>query len=146
MNEGDTVELRPGLTKTVTKTGNGTKPEDGETVTMQYHGTLDDGTVFDSTKGKSPFKFRLGNAEVILGWDITVATMTVGEKAVVHIPADYGYGKERTGSIPPNSELTFELELVSTEDATCKGVMWSIIGLLVFLFFAAGVLPRLVQH
>jgi FKBP-type peptidyl-prolyl cis-trans isomerase len=113
MKEGDTVELRPGLTKTVTKTGDGVKPDDEAKCTMHYHGTLNDGTVFDSTRGKKPFKFHLASFEVIKGWDISVATMTKGEKAIVHIPSEYGYGPAAVGPIPANSELTFELELVS---------------------------------
>ena len=47
--------------------------------TMRYHGTLDNGTVFDSSRGRKPLKFHLGMAEVIKGMDITVATMTIGE-------------------------------------------------------------------
>ena len=89
MEVGDTIELRTspspgqhGLTKTLLRKGNGVQPTDGNLVSMHYHGTLDDGTVFDSTQSHGrPFKFHLGRDEVIKGWDIGVATMTIGEKA-----------------------------------------------------------------
>ena len=60
MKEGDTIELRPGLTKTVIQAGTGEQAGDEHLVTVNYHGTLDDGSVFDSTRGRKPFKFRLG--------------------------------------------------------------------------------------
>ena len=89
MNEGETIELRPGkFTKTCVVKGDGTHPRDGHLVLVAYHGTLDDGTVFDTSRGRKPITFHLGRAEVIKGWDIAVETMTVGEKAIVHIPAD----------------------------------------------------------
>ena len=89
MNEGETIELRPGkFTKTCVVKGGGNHPTDGHLVLVAYHGTLDDGTVFDTSRGRKPITFHLGRAEVIKGWDIAVATMTVGEKAIVHIPAD----------------------------------------------------------
>lgn len=89
MNEGETLELRPGFTKTCLRKGSGVKPEDGNLCVMHYHGTLDDGQTFDSTRHRGPFRFHVGMAEVIKGWDIAVATMSVGEKALLHIPYLY---------------------------------------------------------
>ena len=86
---GEKMELRPGLTKTVQFHGKGEKPEQGRLCTLHYHGTLADGTVFDSTAGKSPFTFHLHSGEVIIGWDIAVSTMRVGERATFVIPPEY---------------------------------------------------------
>ena len=141
MNEGETIELRAGgFTKTCIKKGNGVRPEDGNLCTMNYTGKLDDGTVFDSSVGKAPFKFHLGLMEVIKGWDIAVATMTVGEKALVHIPPSYAYGDRGIGPIPPKAELTFEIELLEVRDDTCDKVKRSVGGLIIFLILLATIL------
>ena len=143
MNEGETIELRAGgFTKTCVKKGNGVRPEDGNLCVMNYTGKLDDGTVFDSSVGKKPFKFHLGMMEVIKGWDIAVAAMTVGEKAIVHIPHTYAYGDRGVGPIPPKAPLTFEIELVEVRDDTCDQIKWSLgmfavfmIGLIFFFWY-----------
>lgn len=143
MNEGETIELRSGLTKTCVKKGQGETPTDGLTCVLNYHGTLDNGTVFDSTRGRKPFKFILGMGEVIKGWDIAVATMQIGEKAVVHIPADYGYGGRAIGPIPANSELTFEVELVEAYDHRVKNLKWQLLGLVLVILFCIFIAPKL---
>ena len=145
MKEGDTIELRPGFTKTCTKQGNGKLPKVGHVCTMNYHGTLDDGTVFDSTRSKKPFSFHLGHAEVIKGWDIAVETMTIGEKAIIHVPPGLAYGNNPMGPIPANSELTFELELVSTHDDTLSKIKWQLFGLL-FVIVAIVIYAPGLQH
>ena len=108
---------------------------------MRYHGTLDNGTVFDSSRGRKPLKFHLGMAEVIKGMDITVATMTIGERCVVHIPPGYAYGNVQTGPIPANSELTFELELLEAVDDTLTKLKWQLLGLAIFIFVILVVAP-----
>ena len=65
-----------------------------------------------NTKGE-PFKFTLGKGQVIKGWDIGVAGMAVGGERRITVPAHLAYGKQKTGGIPPNSELTFDLKLIS---------------------------------
>jgi FK506-binding nuclear protein len=94
-------------------TGKLAKP--GKTVLVRYVGRLKNGTVFDQTKGKATFKFRLGVGEVIKGWDRGVEGMRVGDKRKLIIPPVMGYGSSKTGPIPPNSELHFDVELVDVK-------------------------------
>lgn len=82
---------------------------------MHYTGTLQDGTVFDSSirKGR-PFRFRIGIGQVIQGWDEGVMSMSLGEKAKLTITGDYAYGPNGIpGVIPPNATLIFEVELLA---------------------------------
>jgi FK506-binding protein 1 len=86
---------------------------------MHYTGTLaSDGTKFDSSVDKGrPFSFKIGRGQVIQGWDEGVMTMSLGEKAVLHITSDYGYGAQGAGGIiPPNADLDFEVELLQIND------------------------------
>jgi len=93
--------------------GKGAQPKDGDTVVVNYTGTFSNGKVFDTSVGKQPFKFKLGNGEVIKGWDEGVATMHVGGKRKLVIPPDLAYGAGGyPGVIPPNSTLTFVVELL----------------------------------
>lgn len=86
----------------------------GKKVEMRYVGKLkSNGRVFDQTKGKSTFKFRLGVGEVIKGWDVGVQGMRVGDKRRLTIPPQMAYGSSGVkGAIPPNATLTFDVELV----------------------------------
>jgi FKBP-type peptidyl-prolyl cis-trans isomerase FkpA len=95
--------------------GTGPAPKQGDTVTVHYTGWLTDGTKFDSSVDRDdPFAFVLGAGQVIRGWDEGVATMRVGDKARLTIPADMGYGAHGyPGVIPPNATLIFEVELLS---------------------------------
>lgn len=79
-----------------------------------YSGYLKDGTVFDSSHKKGrPFQFVIGIGQVIRGWDEGVAQMSIGEKAILHITSDYGYGARGAGNvIPPHADLTFEVQLL----------------------------------
>lgn len=84
-------------------------------VTAHYTGTLEaDGSKFDSSRDRGkPFKFTIGQSQVIKGWDEGFASMKVGEKAKLAIRADYGYGSQSMGaSIPANSDLNFDVELL----------------------------------
>jgi FK506-binding nuclear protein len=65
-----------------------------------------------NTKGE-PFKFTLGKGQVIKGWDIGVNGMAVGGERRIVVPANLGYGKQKSGPIPANSELTFDIKLIS---------------------------------
>jgi FKBP-type peptidyl-prolyl cis-trans isomerase len=89
----------------------------GHMVTVNYKGTLMDGTVFDSTENKAPFSFPLGAGRVIKGWDEGVAGMFVGEKRRLVIPPELGYGPDGTpgGPIPPNATLIFEVQLLDVK-------------------------------
>lgn len=66
----------------------------GDTVKVHYSGRLTDGTTFDSSSGRDPLEFKVGNGDVIKGFDEGVAGMVVGDKKTVHIPADDAYGKK----------------------------------------------------
>lgn len=105
-----------GVDKTVLVAGDGeTFPQQGDELKMHYVGSLEDGTVFDSSRAKGrPFTFRIGLGMVIRGWDEGVMGMSLGEKAVLKITSDYGYGSAGAGGvIPPNADLTFEVELLA---------------------------------
>jgi peptidylprolyl isomerase len=97
--------------------GTGDFPKLGSTVTVHYTGYLKDGKKFDSSLDRNqPFKFSLGIGRVIKGWDEGVATMKVGGKRKLIIPAALGYGKQGAGGvIPPDAELIFEVELLGIQ-------------------------------
>ena len=94
--------------------GTGTEAVNGKSVTVNYSGTLTNGTKFDSSYDRgTPFSFTLGAGEVIKGWDLGVAGMKVGGKRKLTIPSDLGYGSRGAGAdIPPNATLVFEVELL----------------------------------
>src|SRR5210317_714411 len=69
-----------------------TQAKSGDTVRIHYTGTLQDGSVFDSSEGRDPLEFQLGSGQVIPGFDDGVTGMTVGEKKTIEIPCDQAYG------------------------------------------------------
>lgn len=102
-----------GLKSEVLKEGFGPAAKAGDMVTVNYVGTLEDGTKFDSSYDRStPFSFQLGAGGVIKGWDLGVAGMKVGEKRKLTIASDLGYGPGGYGPIPSNATLIFEVELL----------------------------------
>ncbi len=95
------------------KKGSGAVAKAGDSVKVNYTGWLPNGTKFDSSAGQDPIEFKLGAGHVIKGWDQGIAGMRVGGKRQLHIPAALGYGERGFGrTIPPNSELIFDVELV----------------------------------
>jgi FKBP-type peptidyl-prolyl cis-trans isomerase len=96
--------------------GTGTEAVAGEKLSMHYIGTLLDGAKFDSSRDRgTPFEFTLGVGQVIKGWDQGVAGMKVGGKRKLTIPSTLAYGAGAVGSIPPNSTLVFEVELLAVK-------------------------------
>jgi len=99
--------------------GEGDTPQPGDVVSVHYTGWLEDGVKFDSSLDRGqPFQFPLGMGQVIPGWDEGVASMKIGGKRQLVIPADLGYGDQGAGAaIPPNSTLIFEVELLDVQSA-----------------------------
>ncbi len=103
-----------GLQYKVMKEGNGAQPKVTDTVTVNYRGTLTDGTEFDSSyKRNQPASFPVGG--VIKGWTEALQLMKAGAKYQLFIPPDLAYGKEGRPGIPPNSVLIFEVELMDVK-------------------------------
>ena len=93
----------------------GAIPAQGDEVVAHYTGTLEDGTQFDSSRDRgTPFKFVVGTGQVIKGWDIGFASMEKGEKAILKIKSEYGYGPSGSPpKIPGGATLHFDVELLS---------------------------------
>lgn len=108
------VTTESGLQYEVIKMGKGAKPTATDKVKVHYHGTLTDGTVFDSSVDRGePITFALN--QVIPGWTEGVQLMPVGSKFRFYVPQELGYGARQAGSIPPYSTLIFEVELLGIE-------------------------------
>ncbi len=107
------ITTASGLKYIVTKKGSGEKPARGTKVKAHYTGTLLNGSKFDSSVDRgTPFVFSVGQGQVIKGWDEAFLDMRKGEKRILIIPANLGYGSRASGSIPPNSTLIFDVELI----------------------------------
>lgn len=104
-----------------TVVGTGATPATGQTCVMHYTGWLYEdgkkGAKFDSSVDRGqPFEFPIGTGRVIKGWDEGVATMKIGGKRTLIIPAALGYGARGAGSvIPPNATLIFDVELLDVK-------------------------------
>ncbi|MGJ4747054.1 FKBP-type peptidyl-prolyl cis-trans isomerase [Leptospira sp. SA-E8] len=95
------------------KKGTGKEAFNGSNVTVHYTGWLTNGKKFDSSKDRgTPFRFDLGAGQVIRGWDKGVQGMKEGGVRKLTIPPELGYGSSGAGTIPPNSTLIFEVELI----------------------------------
>ena len=94
--------------------GTGATAVAGDTLTVHYVGTLTNGTKFDSSYDRgTPYVFQVGAGRVIAGWDQGVPGMKVGGKRRLTIPPSLAYGSQANGSIPANSTLLFDVDLVS---------------------------------
>lgn len=102
-----------------------TFPGYGDTLRVHYKGMLaDDGTVFDSSMDRNvPFDFKFGKNEVIKGWDEAFSKISLGEKALLYIPAAKAYGAQGAPpKVPPNADLKFEVSLLKiTRQTSCLG-------------------------
>lgn len=115
---GSEITLPDGLKINDLVVGAGAEAKISQTVTVNYAGTLADGTKFDSSYDRGePFSFSLGAGQVIKGWDEGVAGMKVGGKRRLSIPPELGYGSAGAGGglIPPNATLIFEVELLEVK-------------------------------
>lgn len=118
--KGDNVKMQENVTELKIEdlvVGTGAEAVTGKLITVNYTGTLTDGTKFDSSlnPGRDPFEFTLGAGEVIQGWDKGFAGMKVGGKRKLTIPSDMGYGDMGSGPIPPKATLIFEVELLGVK-------------------------------
>ena len=108
--EGITT-LASGLQFEVLTAGEGAKPTRESNVRTHYHGTLIDGTVFDSSYERGqPAEFPVGG--VIAGWTEALQLMNAGSKWRLYVPSELAYGAQGVGSIPPHSVLVFDVELL----------------------------------
>jgi tetratricopeptide (TPR) repeat protein len=114
-----------GLTYVITSRGNGRRPKPGETVLVHYTGTLTDGTQFDSSQErKEPIAFPLGLGTVIKGWEEGIAQLGIGDRAVLVVPPQLGYGSRGAGGvIPPDATLVFVVTLVDIKGEALSQVL-----------------------
>jgi len=118
---GKPMTTASGLQIVDSKVGTGASPRSGQTCVMHYTGWLYEngakGKKFDSSVDRGqPFEFPIGVGRVIKGWDEGVASMKVGGKRTLIIPASLGYGARGAGGvIPPNATLLFEVELLGVK-------------------------------
>lgn len=116
---GNEVTTASGLKYVELKEGDGPSPQAGQIVVVNYTGTLEDGTKFDSSfdSGK-PLSFPIGRGSVIKGWDEGLMTMKVGGKRRLIVPSKLGYGPAgRPPKIPANATLIFDVELLGIKAA-----------------------------
>jgi len=120
------ITPQPGDEKLVKKditVGTGAETKAGDTVTVNYLGTLENGAKFDSSYDRNtPFSFTIGKGEVIRGWELGLLGMKVGGKRDLIIPPELGYGAQTQGPIPPNSVLKFTIELLDTKNIGSQGI------------------------
>eukprot|EP00933_Yihiella_yeosuensis_P023830 TRINITY_DN18523_c4_g1_i1.p1 TRINITY_DN18523_c4_g1~~TRINITY_DN18523_c4_g1_i1.p1 ORF type:complete len:147 (+),score=28.41 TRINITY_DN18523_c4_g1_i1:85-525(+) len=122
-----------GVRRTTIKEGDGkNKPKPGDVLQMHYTGTFAaNGQIFDSShkpdqmgNAGKPLQFTIGHGQVIRGWDVGVAEMSLGEKAKLQISSDFAYGRAGIPRvIPPNADLDFEVELLAINDLTAEDPM-----------------------
>jgi FKBP-type peptidyl-prolyl cis-trans isomerase len=112
--KGETKTTKGGVQYETIKEGTGPELQPGQKASIHYEGSLGNGTVFDSTKGKQPRIFQIGVDQLIQGWNQAIPGMKAGEKRKLVIPPEMGYGDSgRSPIIPSRATLKFEIELVN---------------------------------
>jgi FKBP-type peptidyl-prolyl cis-trans isomerase len=107
-----------GLGYKVIREGKGARPNRGDRVTVHYRGQLRDGSVFDSSFERGqPFTTSIGVGQLIRGWDEGIPMFREGARVMLRIPPELGYGSRGAGTIPANSVLYFEIEIISVAAA-----------------------------
>jgi len=110
----EAITTPSGLKYVVVKEGEGDTPTKGQVVTVHYTGKLLSGQKFDSSVDRGqPIDFPVGRGQVIAGWEEALLSMKKGEKRVLIIPPQLGYGAQGRGPIPPNATMIFDVELVN---------------------------------
>ncbi|KAG5188641.1 FKBP-type peptidyl-prolyl cis-trans isomerase 3 [Tribonema minus] len=138
---GDEVDLSDGLellAKRIIKPGNRELVPMNSIVFVEYVGMFEDKRVFDSSaRAGRPFSFRLGRQEVIPGWDVGVASMQRGEKCVLKCTPGYAYGRNGSGgTIPPNTTLYFEVELLGWRELPPEPVNYAFYAVVLLIIAA----------
>ncbi len=116
----NTKQMENGLKIQDLKVGIGQETKAGDTITVNYVGALENGTVFDaSAKHGGPATFQIGVGQLIKGWDLGIPGMKIGGKRKLIVPPSLGYGSQNIGNglIPPNSTLVFEVELLAVQES-----------------------------
>src|SRR3989344_2283219 len=117
------TKMENGLQIEDLKVGTGDEAKAGDTISVNYSGSLENGTVFDaSAKHGGPATFQIGVGQLIKGWDIGIPGMKIGGKRKLIVPPSLGYGSQNVGNglIPPNSTLVFEVELLAIQAPSAK--------------------------
>jgi FKBP-type peptidyl-prolyl cis-trans isomerase len=121
-----------GVVKTILRAGSGEPLPRNAYVGVHYTLRLSNGEEIDSSVRRGQvFKFQIFSGQVIQGWDVAVGSMLIGERALVKIQPQYGYGNRDLGRIPPNSVLYFEIELISSTLKENTGSTLLSVGILV---------------
>jgi peptidylprolyl isomerase len=114
--ENKLIQLGSGVQITLTNLGEGLKIKNGDEVFFHYIGRLADGKVFDNSHDRyKPVQIKMGNSIIIKGLEEAFKFLYKGDKALVVIPPNLGYGNKDLGIIPPNSTLSFEIEIVEVK-------------------------------
>lgn len=121
--ENNVIKMDNGLEIQDLKIGSGPEAKMGDTISVNYSGSLDNGTVFDASSNHGgPATFQIGVGQLIKGWDIGIPGMKIGGKRKLIVPPSLGYGSQDIGNglIPPNSTLVFEVELLAVQASPAK--------------------------
>jgi FKBP-type peptidyl-prolyl cis-trans isomerase len=112
--KGEIKTTKNGVKYETLKPGTGEELKSGRVAVFHYVGTLENGTVFDSSRDSgSAFKATIGTGQLIRGWEEGLPGMKVGEMRKLWVPAEMAYGDQEKTKIPPNSNLIFEVELLN---------------------------------